>query len=239
MGTTYGRFHGRLDGIGHGVGYDLDASVPDGEIADLRAMLRLPVRYLEGSFAANVHVSGSGAAPRAAGDLRVPEGSYNGLAFSGGSAAIALTPGMFDARDGTLTVGTTHAQLAANVLFAQRAFALDVHSPDATLSDFDDYFDEADVLGGRGPVAFSFSDEGGRIRTDGRLSVHALRYRRLAFGTSTRTGRSALSGARRGRGARCERFAPRERDAGPGSRFGRTALRKATITPSSMRRTSI
>lgn len=182
LGTTYGSFAGRLDGLGRGVGYDLDATVPDGEIADLSAVLRLPVRYLEGSFAANVHVSGSGARPRAAGDLRVPEGSYNGLAFSGGRAAIALTHGMLDARNGALTFGTTHTQLAANVLFARREFALDVRSPDATLSDFDDYFDEADILDGRGPVAFAFSDEGGGIRTDGRFAVRALRYRRLAFG---------------------------------------------------------
>jgi len=182
LGTTFGSFAGRLDGLGQRVAYDLDASVPDGEIADLRALVRMPVRYLEGSFAADVHLSGSGAHPYAAGNVRVPEGSYNGLAFSGGRAAIALTPGMLDARNGSVTVGTTHAQLAANVLFAQREFALDVRSPDATLSDFNDYFDEADVLGGRGPVAFAFSDEGGRIRTDGRFAISALRYRRLAFG---------------------------------------------------------
>jgi len=182
LGATFGSFHGRLDGLGRGVGYDLDATVLDGEIADLRRVLHVPARTLEGSFAANVHVGGSGAQPRAAGDLRVPEGSYNGLAFRDGRASIALSSGMLDARDGVLTVGSTHAQVAANVLFARREFALDVRSPDATLSDFDDYFDEADMLDGSGPVAFAFSDEGGRIRTDGRLAVRALRYRRLAFG---------------------------------------------------------
>lgn len=184
LGTTYGSFRGRVDGLGSVPAYDLDASVPFGDIATMSSAMRVRLRTLEGSFAANVHVGGSDGSPHLAGTLHVAEGSYNGLAFSGGRANVTYAGGAFDARDGTLTVGSTHLTLAANVLLPSREFAFDVHSADARLSDFDDYFDEADMLDGRGPVAFALTDEGGRMRTDGRLSLHDFRFRTYAFGNT-------------------------------------------------------
>jgi hypothetical protein len=188
FGATYGTFDGRVLGIGTtgpgALAYDLSARVPIGDVGEVRRALRLPVKYLEGSFSADVQVRGSGARPRVAGAVTVPEGSYNGLAFRDARAGVAITTGSLSARDGVVTVGSTHAQVDAALSVAHRAFAVDVRSPDANLADFDDYFDEAETLDGRGPVALMFANDGVTTRTSGRVAVRDFRYRRFAFGTT-------------------------------------------------------
>lgn len=189
LGRTYGNFAGRVDGIGgsNTLGYDLDARVPIGDVGEVRSALRLPVKYLEGSFSAAVRVRGSGARPRIDGDVAVPEGSYNGLAFHSARAAVAMTRSALSASNGVVTVGSTHAQVAAAVSVASRAFSVDVRSADATLSDFNDYFDEAETLDGRGRVALAFANDGRTTRTTGRVDVTNFRYRRFTFGSTAAT----------------------------------------------------
>jgi translocation-and-assembly-module (TAM) inner membrane subunit TamB-like protein len=191
LGKTYGSFAGQVGGIGAtGAGalaYDLNADVPIGDVAEVRRTLRIPVKYLEGSFSAALRVRGSGARPSIGGDVAVPEGSYNGLSFRDARAGIALTPSMLTARDGVVTVGSTHAQVAASLALAGRAFAVDARSANANLADFDDYFDEAETLDGRGRVALAFANDGRTTRTTGRVNVRDLRYRRFAFGTTDAT----------------------------------------------------
>ncbi|HEX3467081.1 MAG TPA: translocation/assembly module TamB domain-containing protein [Candidatus Elarobacter sp.] len=191
LGTTFADFSGRVDGIGRtgpsALAYDLAADVPIGDVESLRSTLRLPVKYLEGSFGAAVRVRGYGAQPSVAGNVTLPEGSYNGLAFRNGRAAVTLSPSALEARDGSLTVGTTHAAVSADVSVARRAFAVDVHSTDANLSDFDDYFDEAETLDGRGAVAVAFANDGRVTRTSGRVDVAGFRYRRFTFGQTDAT----------------------------------------------------
>ncbi len=188
LGTTYGRFAGRVDGVGTSgpdeLAYDLNASIPIGDIGDVQRALRLPVKYLDGSFSAQLHVRGNDARPRVAGAVDVPEGSYNGLAFRDARAAVTITPSSLAARDGIVTVGSTHAQVDASLGLATRAFAVDARSADANLADFDDYFDEAETLDGRGPVAVSFANGPAGTRTSGRADVAGLRYRGFAFGTT-------------------------------------------------------
>jgi hypothetical protein len=191
FGTTYGDFTGRVLGVGStgpdALGYDLDAHVPIGDVGDVRRVLRLPVKYLEGSFSAQVHVAGNGARPRVGGGVKVPEGSYNGLSFHDASAGIALTASSLAARNGVVTVGSTHTQVDAQVSVARRAFSVDARSADATLSDFNDYFDEAETLDGHGRVALMFSNDGVSTRSNGNVAVDGLRYRRFAFGRTDAT----------------------------------------------------
>jgi hypothetical protein len=191
LGATYADFAGRVDGIGRtgpgALAYDLAANVPIGDVDVLRRTLRVPVKYLEGSFGAAVRVRGSGAQPNVSGTVTIPEGSYNGLSFRNGRAAVALTPSTIAARDGALTVGSTRAAVNAHVSIAHRAFAVDVRSADAHLADFDDYFDEAETLDGRGPVAVSLANDGATTRTSGRVDVAGFRYRRFAFGQTDAT----------------------------------------------------
>jgi len=191
LGRTYGNFAGRVDGIGangaNALAYDLDARVPIGDVEEVRSVLRMPVKYLDGSFSASVRVRGNGARPRIDGDVAVPEGSYNGLAFHSGRAAVAITPSSVSAQNGVVTVGSTHAQVAAALSIASRAFSVDVRSADANLSDFNDYFDEAETLDGHGSVALALANDGRTTRTTGRVDVTGLRYRRFAFGATAAT----------------------------------------------------
>ncbi|HEY0383640.1 MAG TPA: translocation/assembly module TamB domain-containing protein, partial [Candidatus Elarobacter sp.] len=117
----------------------------------------------------------------------VPEGSYNGLAFHAARAAVAVTRTSLSAQDGVVTVGSTHAQVAAAFSVASRAFSVDVRSADAQLADFNDYFDEAETLDGRGRVALAFANDGRTTRTTGNVDVTGLRYRRFAFGATAAT----------------------------------------------------
>ncbi len=208
LGRTYGNFTGRVDNIGGNSGnalaYDLAAHVPIGDVGEVRSALRVPVKYLDGSFSANVRVRGNGASPRIAGDVAVPEGSYNGLAFHAARAAVALTRSSLSAQNGVVTVGSTHAQVAAALSVANRAFAVDVRSADANLADFNDYFDEAETLDGRGKVALMFANDGRTTRTTGNVDVTGLRYRRFAFGATAATWSQhggAVDGALNVRGA--------------------------------------
>jgi len=191
LGRTYGDFAGRVDGIGasgaNALAYDLGARVPIGDVEEVRSALRMPVKYLDGSFSANVRVRGSGARPRIDGDVAVPEGSYNGLAFHSARAAVAITRSSLSAQNGIVTVGSTHAQVAAALSVANRAFSVDMRSGDANLADFNDYFDEAETLDGRGSVALAFANDGRTTRTTGRVDVTGLRYRRFAFGATAAT----------------------------------------------------
>jgi hypothetical protein len=183
LGATYGSFAGDVNAVGtRAMAYDLDASVPLGDVSEVRRVLNLPLHALEGSFSAAVHVRGTGTRPRVAGDVRAPEGSYNGLAFRDARAQLVASPGAVAARDGTITVGSTTARVDTSV--AGRAFSVDVRAERANLADFDDYFDAAETLDGRGRVDFALANDGRTTRTTGRVDVTGLRFRRFPFGTT-------------------------------------------------------
>jgi TamB, inner membrane protein subunit of TAM complex len=191
LGTTYGTFGGRVYGIGakgaDALAYDLNAQVPIGDVGEVRRALRLPVKYLEGSFSADVRVRGNGARPRIGGEVAVPEGSYNGLAFRDARAGVAITTSSIAASRGVVTVGSTRANVDAAASIARGAFSVDVRSANANLADFDDYFDEAETLAGQGPVALMFANDGVATRTSGHVNVTGFRYRRFTFGTTDAT----------------------------------------------------
>ncbi|HEY4439239.1 MAG TPA: translocation/assembly module TamB domain-containing protein [Candidatus Elarobacter sp.] len=184
LGTTYGEFDGRIDEVGKVNAFDLTANVPIGDVAQMSHTMRLPVKWLYGSFAAQMHVGGAGAHPVVAGTMQVPEGSYNGLNFGNARADVAITPSAFTAQNGLVSVGSTRAAVAADVSIARRAFAVDMKSSSANLADFNDYFDQADTFAGTGPVAFSVANDGASTRSTGRVDLSGFRYRQFAFGTT-------------------------------------------------------
>ncbi len=67
---------------------------------------------------------------------------------------IAVTPGALAAHDGTVTVGSTRAAVDAVLAGDGRSFEVGARSANADLADFDDYFDEAETLDGRGHGRF-------------------------------------------------------------------------------------
>ncbi len=184
IGMTYGRIAGRLDGLDSAAPrYALSAAVPLGDVATLAHDLRLPVRYAEGSFAANVRVSGAGAEPEVSGAVTAPEGAYNGLSFVDGSGRFALAAAgglRIRVDDGRVRVHATAVKFSAAV--APGSLALHVESPNANLADFDDYFDESAMLDGVGPIRLAFRDDGRLVRTTGLLRLTGTRIRRFPLG---------------------------------------------------------
>jgi hypothetical protein len=183
LGSTYGRLGGRIDDIGSpDFRYDLDAGVALGDVGDVIRDLHVPLRYADGSFAGRVHIFGGSAAPAIAGTVVAPEGSYNGLSFSDAAGRLAVTPGAgIRVDDGRVTVGSTQATFRASV--GNGALGLAVLSGAANLADFDDYFDESEMLAGTGALNFSFTNNGRVTTTAGSIALAGARIRRFPLGT--------------------------------------------------------
>ena len=183
LGDTYGRLGGRIDDIGSpDFRYDLDAGVALGDVGDLIDDLRLPLRYADGSFAARVHIFGGSSAPAIAGTVVAPEGSYNGLPFRDAGGRLVVTPGGgIRVDDGRVTVGGTRATFRASA--GDGALGLAVQSPAANLADFDDFFDESEILAGTGALNFSFFNNGRSTTTAGSIALRGARVRRFPLGT--------------------------------------------------------
>jgi len=160
--------------------YDVGVHVAAAPLAPL-AQLFLPHRSdIAGTIAADVRLTGRAASARLAGDVAVPEGTVNGLAFRDGSTRIEVDEGGVRARDGRVTVGSTDVAFGATVRGDDTAIRLD--APHADLSDFNDYFDAGDTLGGRGRIAARFHRSGRSVRTNADLAIARLRYRRFDLG---------------------------------------------------------
>ena len=184
IGTTYGSLDGRIAAIGTPqFRYDLDAGIRLGDVGPLIRDLRLPLRYAYGSFAAQLHVAGGSSAPMISGSVSAPEGSYNGLSFrdAAGKLAIDAASPALRVDDGHVTIGSTQAAFRASV--AGQALGIAVKTPAADLSDFDDYFDESEIMAGTGPLNFSFVNAGGATTTAGQLALTGTRIRRFPLGT--------------------------------------------------------
>jgi len=182
LGDTYGRLGGRVDDIGGAnFRYDLDAGVALGDVGGLISDLHLPLRYAEGSFSARVQIAGGASAPSVEGTVVAPEGSYNGLAFSDGAGRLSVAPGagiLID--DGRVTIGSTRATFRASVGTA--ALSVAAQSPAANLADFDDYFDQSDMLAGTGALNFSFSNDGRHTASAGQIALAGTRIRQFPLG---------------------------------------------------------
>ena len=188
LGSTYGRLGGRVAGLGGpGFRYDLDAGVLLGDVGGLVHDLRLPLRTAEGSFAAQIDVRGSSAGgPAVEAVFQAPEGSYNGLAFRSAAGRLSAVPGRSVRVDeGHVTVGTTDATFGAEA--GVLGLRVNVASPAANLADFDGYFDESDMLAGRGALNFAFANDGRTTVTTGHIALTDARVQRLPLGAVTGT----------------------------------------------------
>ncbi len=177
----YGAVAGTVGGIRSGSpSYDLNANVPAGDIASIAQALHLPTYGTTGSFGANVHVGGQGAAPNVQGPFTVAAGQINGLNFLNAAALLSASPFGVSVEGGHVDVGSTSAQFNASVA-AGRSY-VSLNAPHADLSDFNDYFDTGDTLAGKGSVAVAFTHTQSAISSSGDLNVRDFRYRRLPIG---------------------------------------------------------
>jgi hypothetical protein len=183
VGGSYAGAHGTVTGLtpGHiAPHYDLDANVEDADIATLARTVKNPLRYPEGTVDANVHVSGAGSNPSLRGNLNVPEGSINGLSFRDGRIGLSGNGTAVAARGGHITVGTTTLAFGGTLSRTQQSVRL--RSDRIDLADFDDYFDEAEVLAGTGSAALAFDATPRGVNTTADIALRDARYRRFVLG---------------------------------------------------------
>jgi autotransporter translocation and assembly factor TamB len=184
FGGAYANATGAVAGLvpGHvAPRYDVRAQLADADIATLARTVKNPLRYPEGTLDADVRVGGSGAKPSVNGEIRIPEGSLNGLSFNSGRLGLSATAAELTASDGRLTVGGTTLAFGGRASRTQQSVTLRADRLD--LSDFNDYFDEAEVLGGTGSLALAFDAAPHALNTAGNLTLQNARYRRFDLGT--------------------------------------------------------
>ncbi len=161
--------------------YAIRAQLADADIAALARTVKNPLRYPEGTLDADLRVGGAGATPSIVGDIRVPEGSLNGLNFRAGHLGIKATAVAVSAGNGRLTVGSTTLDFGGSVSRTHQSLMLRADRLD--LSDFNDYFDEAEVLAGTGSLALAFDGAPRALNTSANLTLRDARYRRFELGT--------------------------------------------------------
>ncbi len=171
--------------------YALAARLEDADIATLARTVKTPLRYPEGTIDANVRVGGAAALPSVNGSLLLPEGSLNGLSFRDGRVDFDGTPAALRADGGRLTVGGTTLDFGARV--SRSAQSVRLRTAQLDLADFNDYFDEADVLAGTGRVAVAFDAAPTSLRTSANVALRNVRYRRFALGQANATLSTAAS----------------------------------------------
>ncbi len=197
LGVATGLVSGTIGGLAsHEPAYAVRADVPAADIAGTLSTLHLPdYETTTGAFGGSFVIGGHGAAPIISGPITVGGGSVNGLPFIDASASLVADRGGVMARYGGARVGDTDLRFSAIVRRDQNAVSL--RAPNATLSDFNNFFDTGDTLDGVGAIAFSLVANGGHIATDGDVDVKGFRYRALPIGDTAATwssSRNTVSG---------------------------------------------
>ena len=183
VGGAYGIAKGTVSGLRSGSPrYDVVAQMRAGDVATLSRAFHLDLPYPTGTIDADVQLGGAGSNPSFVGDVDLPEASLNGLAFHG-RTRFAGTPAGIVTRDGSLVVGST--ALRFNGALSAGRQAIDLRGSAVDLSDFNDYFDAADTLHGRGSVELSLNRSAGALQSSGDLAIKGARFRRLPIGDAT------------------------------------------------------
>lgn len=163
--------------------YDFSAALRQADIGTLAKIAKAGKLYPEGSLDADLRVRGTGSAPGISGDVAIPEGSINGLRYRDARFALSGSAGDVRAEHGTVTVGTSTIGFGANVSSSVQTVAL--HAPKVDLSDFNDYFDPGDVLGGTGSIDIAASNAPNDLSTSGRIRIANTRVKRFTIGSTT------------------------------------------------------
>jgi len=199
-GPAVGTLDGSIDGLRgnpKNAQYVLAADVDEADIGTFAQLFHAP-QYPEGTLDADVRVIGRGSSPSVAGRIMIPEGSLNGLAYRDATVALAGNAQAVRARGGSVTVGSSTIGFDGD--FSKRAQSIALRAPHIELTDFNDYFNSGDTLGGHGRFGVALRNAPNRLVIDGRLRLTGTRFRRFDLGdaradaaTSGRTIRTALA----------------------------------------------
>jgi translocation and assembly module TamB len=160
---------------------DISGNLHGAQIGPIAHALRLPLRYPDGEVDADLHAAGPASAPHITAAVRIPNGSLNGLNYRDASVALAGSPNDLAARNGTVTVGTTNIAFSGEMSPGVERVAL--RAPHVELSDFNDYFDAADTLGGHGGLTADAALSQSGVSATGDLHIDGARYRDYTVGT--------------------------------------------------------
>lgn len=155
------------------------------DIAARASAVHLQQSVVDAYVDANVRARGTGMSPQINGLVDVPNGSVNGQAFRDLHATLDGTPNALAISNGGVIVNTTNVAFNAVADAMSRGGTISVRAPHADLSDFNDFFDAGETLGGTGSVAMTASYEPGTpIVTSGNVNLDDLRYRRFDIGAA-------------------------------------------------------
>jgi len=164
--------------------YDLAAQLHSSDVSTLVATVapqKAPL--IQGSVDADIRVAGSANTPAFAGQVRVPEGSVNGLDVRDFSAGVRGDPSAVTVSDGRVVVGSSAIDLNATVNRAGAA-GLALRAPRVDLADFNDFFDAGDMFAGTGSLALQAQTIGGRVlSSSGDATFVNAKWRRLDLGS--------------------------------------------------------
>lgn len=145
------------------------------------ALLALPsfANDVQGNVEADLRVGGAGSHPRVAGSVTVPEASYRGLAMSDLSGNLSVDPnGAAFRADAMFGSTAVIASVSATTTGDMRA---NLRAPRSNLSDFNDFFDDGDMLAGDGYVDLAARMNSGRLQSSGNVWFSDARVQRFAL----------------------------------------------------------
>jgi TamB, inner membrane protein subunit of TAM complex len=146
---------------------NLTAAADEANIADL-AGPNMPAAFpISGSIDANVHISGPLSSPTVAGRLDSPVGTVRGVTYEDLRGAFDVAHGAVSLAGGHVLIG--NSSLDASGTVSPSVTEVQVASPHMDLSDFNDFFNGADVLEGTGAMRLAMGDAGTTAIASGAL----------------------------------------------------------------------
>jgi hypothetical protein len=163
--------------------YDLKARMHSANLSSLVALAQSRnARLVEGSGNATLRVRGSGSHPSVQGAVYALEGEVNGLPFHALNATFGGTPSSLAMENGTVDVGSTAVRFHA--AYAPGNESAGVSASRADLADFNDFFDEGDMLAGTGRISAYGAIAPTGMTTNGNVGLHNVQFRNFVLGTT-------------------------------------------------------
>jgi hypothetical protein len=188
VGPALVAFDGTAGGIhiGAPISPQLDLHA-DTQAADLHSLLalvspKLSKQGIQGDVSANLTVRGSAKSPAIAGGFAVTAGSVHGLAFRDMRGTLGGTAQAFAVRNGHVKVGSTALSFHASA--GRGSFGVGMKAPHAQLADFNDYFNDPDLLAGTGSLAVSVASSKQTFLTNGNVNLGNVRFDAVPIGSA-------------------------------------------------------
>ena len=160
---------------------DLAASMREGDLGALAGRYLPPNVRLRGTMAADLHVGGTVADPRAVGGVDAGTGTLQGVTFEDLRGSIDASARSVQVDDGSVGIGSSHFAFGGSL--SRSAAHIRASSHDVDLSDFNDFFNGYDTLEGRGSAQVAFESARGGLTGSGRVDLAGTSVLGFPLGT--------------------------------------------------------